>query len=61
MSRKHFIAIAAGLRFELENATDVNMRNGVKHAAVAVADVCAGENDRFDRDRFYRACGFNGG
>ena len=55
MSRRHFRALAEvvagfadrisdGLRWELCNA---------------IADVCAGENRHFDRQRFREACGLD--
>ena len=50
MSKKHFEALAD----RIACIEDVEAR---KEAALAVADVCAGCNGRFDRWRFLRACG----
>lgn len=65
MSRKHYVAIADALRFEhlgidtlrADGATRLDQyRRDVK----AIADVLAADNGRFDRGRFYRACGLDG-
>jgi len=53
MSKKHFEALAD----RIACIEDVEAR---KEAALAVADVCAGCNGRFDRWRFLRACGVEG-
>lgn len=50
MSKKHFIALAR----EISYITDETAR---KLAAMAVANAAAQSNDRFDRSRFYAACG----
>lgn len=50
MSKKHFIALAA----HIACIADAKAR---EEAARAVADVCIKFNGRFDRDRFYHACG----
>ena len=50
MSRRHFEALA----LEISYITDVQAR---KLAALAVANAGARSNDRFDRSRFYKACG----
>ena len=52
MSRKHFIALA---RAVAAIADPVNRRQ----VAELLADVCAAANSRFDRQRFYSACGVN--
>lgn len=50
MSKKHFIVLAR----EISYITDLTAR---KLAAMAVANAAAQANDRFDRSRFYAACG----
>ena len=56
MTRKHFEMLAASIAkltlFDKDAAYDM---------AGEVADACAKENPRFDRVRFYEACGFPGG
>ena len=56
MTRKDYVALAEALRV----AGDMlNTGIGVHEAyVVAVADVLAADNPRFDRDRFYKAAGF---
>ena len=49
MTRKHYIALAKALAL----IEDAYIR-GV--CAKAVADACAADNPRFDRDKFYKAC-----
>lgn len=51
MSRKHFNAIAAAIRFCPINVT--NRRT----VSEALADALENFNDNFDRDRFLTACG----
>jgi hypothetical protein len=50
MSRKHFIALAHAVAA----ITDLVERRKV---AELLADVCSAANPRFDRSRFYLACG----
>lgn len=50
MSRKHFIALAAAV------ATIADMDNR-RTVAELLAAVCAAANSRFNRQRFYAACG----
>ncbi len=50
MTRKHFNALAAAIR----RITDAHAR---RVAAEAVAEICHQFNPRFDRERFFRACG----
>jgi hypothetical protein len=55
MSKKHFAALAAGFRqVRSENAWETWYG-----MVQATANVCAQANARFDRERFYRACGIN--
>ncbi len=53
MSKKHFRALADAIA----SIADSTER---ERAARLVADVCIGFNGRFDRGRFYRACGVEG-
>ena len=53
MSKKHFQALADAIAC-IENAEER------ERAAKLVADVCIGFNGRFDRGRFYGACGVEG-
>ena len=55
MSRRHFEAIAAVLR----NATAYNAGDPCTRDLIAreLADFLVGENPRFDRGHFLRACG----
>lgn len=65
MSKKHFIAIAATIRIQLENiGTDGGPyapaeRSAVETTTRRLCDVFADENPRFDRARFLAACGIN--
>jgi hypothetical protein len=51
MSRRHFELIASTIR-----ALDMPA-NRREHVARDFADALAATNDRFDRDRFIKACG----
>ena len=54
MSRKHFQSLAECLRTAKEqNALDTNQW---KYMIGVIADVCSGDNQLFDRRRFYSAC-----
>jgi hypothetical protein len=58
MSQKHFIAIAAKLA-ELQPIDPQDETHTLWRATViAMADVCASFNERFDRKVFYAACDF---
>ena len=56
MTRKHFEILAASI-------AKLNLfdHNAAHEMACDVADACAKENPRFDRVRFFEACGFPGG
>ena len=65
MTKKHFEALAAAVRAEVEG-WDTEQEKG-RHAvealafmASALADVCAQFNPNFDRARFLAACGVAG-
>jgi len=51
MTRKHFQAVADALR--VSDAPP----DAVRDIALALADVFAGQNPLFDRERFLTACG----
>lgn len=55
MSRKHFQALAAMVKdtFEAAEITTV----GRDQLAARLADFCAEQNERFDRNKFLAACG----
>ena len=56
MTRKHFESLAASIaKLNLFN------HDAAYGMACDVADVCAKDNPRFDRLRFFEACGFPGG
>ena len=56
MTRKHFKSLAASIaKLNLFN------HDAAYGMACDVADVCAKDNPRFDRLRFFEACGFPGG
>ncbi len=57
MSRKHYIAVAAILAGERALATTDAERRNVDNIARSLADVFKRDNGRFDRQRFYDACG----
>jgi hypothetical protein len=60
MSRKHYVAMAESLRFarpEGETPTDFKYLQQWTRDVIAIADVFAADNGRFDRNRFYRAAG----
>lgn len=57
MTRKHFQAIADVLRDA--QSVDASPRAMLDIMATGLADVCREANGRFDRDRFYRACGLD--
>jgi hypothetical protein len=51
MSKKQFEAIAAAIR-ELRHGDSID----IDKMASTIATVCAGSNDRFDEERFLKAC-----
>ena len=68
MSKKHFEALAAALKFIKPSGNPVCPPKDVKvfhagqvkewdYATEAVADACARFNPNFDRARFLKACG----
>ena len=59
MSRRHFEAVAAILAGERAMATTDAERRSIDNIARSLADVFKRDNGRFDRDRFYSACGMH--
>lgn len=69
MSRKHFEAVAAAIRTQLDNAVAPGQAtvsqhttgycSGIEAAARAFAGVAVNDNPRFDTRRFLTACGIN--
>lgn len=62
MTAKHFRALAEALKgtrpMRIGTPAEQAARQDAWERDVrAVADVCYAANGRFDRDRFYRACG----
>jgi hypothetical protein len=60
MSRKHFVAIAAELLVLVNAAKESKDQVMLEHLNTTVAALCdvfAGCNSRFNRQRFFQACG----
>lgn len=57
MTKKHFIAIAAGIYVELQNTRSTSEDRAIENTARRLASIFAEENPRFDRSRFLAACG----
>ncbi len=55
MTKKHFIAFANEIRSLLDGGSI--SREAAQRMARMVADVAAADNGRFDRQRFFSACG----
>jgi hypothetical protein len=65
MSRKHYIALAAAIREQVErfdpsNPTEAMAIATVKATAEGIARALRADNSRFDHSRFMEACGFKG-
>jgi hypothetical protein len=61
MTKRHFIALAAIVRGNVEAVAngdeDENVHAMLETVASEIADFCGRENERFDRDKFMGACG----
>ena len=57
MSRKHYKALADVIREQVSVCNNSGEFARVQGIALGVAAVCAADNHRFSRDRFYEACG----
>jgi len=55
MIRKDYVRLARALSLALVDANSVAEREGVKRAFRRIAEALAGDNPRFDLDRFHRA------
>ncbi len=58
MTRKDYVNMAMNLRFAVEQSEGAEQM-GVAFAIRALADALRCDNERFDRKRFYLACGLN--
>lgn len=60
MPRKHYIALAAAIR-QTRDAVygnrEASAELSVVMMALHIAQVLAADNERFDRSKFYEACG----
>lgn len=56
MSKKYYERIAA--EFKAEVAKDDEGRQALYNVALQLADFFGKDNERFDEDRFLKACGF---
>lgn len=58
MSKKHYNAIAAAIREEIDSSLPRGARDmAAKRIAVRLCETFMADNPRFDRDRFLTACG----
>ncbi len=57
MSRKHYVAVASVLAADRAIARTDGERRVIDNIARSLADVFKRDNGRFDRQRFYVACG----
>lgn len=58
MTKKDYVVLAAGLKAEKPGANwEANKYIQWRLDVQAVAKVCQWDNPRFNRDRFYAACG----
>jgi hypothetical protein len=60
MTRKDYVRIAAALAKARRLCETQNQRRGVERAALCIGVELAADNPRFDRARFYVACGMDG-
>lgn len=58
MSRKHYVAVAAAIRAQLDDYAGADTECSViADTARALAGIFAADNGAFDRGRFLTACG----
>jgi hypothetical protein len=64
LSRQHYQNIAAAIKGSRDTCGDTGMAGDalsvVDDLAHAIANYFQSDNPRFDRDRFFTACGLNG-
>lgn len=62
MTQKQFIAIAAAVKASRDMFGDAEEGTAYDYVlndvTTRLADVCEGENERFDREKFLAACGY---
>lgn len=58
-TQRHFEAIAKVIAKELEWFQNHSERRAITIVARSLADEFARDNERFDRQKFYAACGLN--
>ena len=54
MSHKHYEALAVVIKNEVNHGSDPAV---IARMAQGIADICENDNPRFDRVKFYVACG----
>ena len=60
MTRKDYVAIAAVIHGEIScHANNAEVSLCARNIALSLADVMRRDNPRFDRTKFYTACGFD--
>lgn len=60
MTKKDYEAIAGAIKDVLHYPAveaKLALRDGVELTTLRIAEILAGDNSRFDKDRFFRACG----
>jgi hypothetical protein len=59
MSRKDYVAMAEVIKREIDAATNTRQARSISNIARGMADTFKRDNSRFDRVRFYHACGLD--
>ena len=59
MTKRHFEQLARIIRTAATDADGAPGRETARLIALKVADLCKGENPRFNKSRFFEACGLN--
>ena len=61
MTKKDYIKLAAVIRYAVNKSEqrDLLLNHCVRDIATELADVCSNDNPRFDRARFFDACGMS--
>lgn len=62
MTKKHFQLLADALKDSVISTSGIDTQEYVQvqweHCVERIAQACKESNPRFDRDRFFRACGY---